>query len=178
MIDDERTHRLITAAGLVAAGVAVGYLMAPVPNVEGISAVGFFAGYKLGARLGALVGGLAMGLFSVLNPLGPPVPHVLLAQVVGVGLIGASGRLWGILAPRVRSPEGLAAGMGAVLTLVATVMSDYAFAVSIGKWRNPLPVLAVGVPFSAVRVVTNGLIFAGLGVFLVRMRRPADGGGT
>jgi hypothetical protein len=176
MTGDGSTHRLITAASLVAAGIALGYLLAAVPNVEGISAVSFFAGYRLGARLGCLVGGLTMGLFSLFNPLGPPVPHVLAAQVVGTGIIGASGRLWRELAWRLPLGALLAGAMGAGLTLLALVMADYAFAVSMGKWRDPLPVIVLGLPFSAVRIVSNGLIFGGLGAFLLRRDRLMETG--
>ena len=172
MMGDGSTDRLIIASGLVAAGLALGYLLAAVPNVEGISAVSFFAGYRLGARLGALVGMLAMGLFSLFNPLGPPLPHVLVAQVVGMGAVGAAGRLWRALARRIPRPEVLAGAMGAGLTALAAVMADYALAISVGRWRDPLPVILAGLPFSAVRIGSNALIFAGLGAFLVRRDRP------
>jgi hypothetical protein len=174
MKGDGSTDRLMIASGLVAAGLALGYLLAAIPNVEGISAISFFAGYRLGVRLGALVGGLAMGLFSLFNPLGPPVPPVLAAQVAGMGLVGASGRLWRGLAWRVPRPEVLAGVIGAALTAFVAVMADYALAVSLGRWRDPLPLIIAGLPFSAVRAGSNALIFAGLGAFLVRRDRPKE----
>jgi hypothetical protein len=178
MSDRGRIRKLITGANLVAVGIAVGYLLAAVPNVEGISAVSFFAGYRLGAKWGALVGGLTIGVFSLFNPLGPPVPQVLAAQIAGMAIIGVSGYLWGRFARKARFAELFAAALGAVLTLVASVMADYAFAVSIGKWRDPLPVVVAGLPFSALRVVSNSLIFGGLGAFLVRRPLPSENGVT
>jgi hypothetical protein len=193
MVEALRIHRLSMAAALVGVGVAIGYMLAGVPNVEGISAVSFFAGYRLGAGPGALVGGLAIGIFSALNPLGPPLPQVLIAQIIGMGLIGAAGRIWRllVLAPGdgripkipgggwfgvgIRRAEVLAAAMGAVLTLVYGVLADYGFAVSIGRWKDPLPVIAVGLPFSVVHVVSNCLIFGGLSAFLVRGRTTLGG---
>jgi hypothetical protein len=168
MVGAGHTHRLSAAAALVAVGVALGYLLAGVPNVEGISAVSFFAGYHLGIWGGAVVGGLTIGVFSLLNPLGPPVPQVLLAQIIGMGLIGAAGHVWGISALKTRFAGFFAVVMGLLLTLVYGVLTDYGFAVSIGRWRDPIPVIAAGLPFSVVHVVSNGLIFGGLGAFLVR----------
>jgi len=186
-------RRISVAAALIAVGVALGFLLAGVPNVEAISAVSFFAGYQLGAGGGVLVGALAIGIFSMLNPLGPPLPHVLAAQIVGMGIIGAAGHLWALLAIRphgarsslihvrkpfeikIRPAEALAAALGALLTLLYSVLVDYGFAVSIGRWKDPVPVIAVGLPFSAIHVISNGLIFAGLGAFLVRRRNRMAG---
>jgi hypothetical protein len=171
MMDGEHIRKLSMAAVLVAVGVALGYLLVGVPNVEGISAVSFFAGYELGAGLGAAVGGLSIGMFSLFNPLGPALPQVVAGQVAGMVIIGASGHLWHMFARRRRFAELLAAALGVVLTLFYGVLADYGFAVSIGRWRDPLPVIAVGLPFSAIHIVSNGLIFAGLGAFLVRRKR-------
>jgi hypothetical protein len=153
---------------LVALGVALGFLLAGVPNVEGISAVSFFAGCHLGARGGATVGGLTIGLFSLFNPLGPPLVQVLAAQVLGMGLVGASGHLWRLLAQKIPRPEVLAVILGAALTFIYGILTDYGFAVAIGRWREPLPVIVAGLPFSVLHIVSNSLIFGGLGVFLVR----------
>lgn len=181
-------RKLSTVAALVAVGVALGYMLAGVPNVEGISAVSFFAGYHLGMGPGVVVGGLAIAIFSMFNPLGPPLPQVLVAQIAGMGMIGAAGHVWGLfvlkthsarlqavhirrpLAIRVRPAEALAATLGAVMTFVYGVLADYGFAVSIGRWKDPLPVIAVGLPFSVIHVISNALIFGGLGAFLVRRR--------
>ena len=164
-------RRLSMAGALVAAGVALGYMLVGVPNVEGISAVSFFAGYQLGAGAGAVVGGLAMGIFSLFNPLGPPLPQVFVAQIVGMGIIGAAGHIWGALARRIRFAEFLAAVLGVLLTLLYGILADYGFAVSIGSWKDPVPVIAVGLPFSVIHIVSNGLIFGGLGAFLIRRRK-------
>ena len=161
---------LSMAAVLVAVGIALGYLLVGVPNVEGISAVSFFAGYQLGAGPGAVVGGLSIGIFSLFNPLGPPLVQVLVAQILGMGIIGASGDIWGRFAVKIRFAEFLAGALGALLTFAYGILADYGFAVSIGRWKDPLPVIAAGLPFSVIHIVSNGLIFAGLGAFL--LRRP------
>jgi hypothetical protein len=182
-------HRLSVTAALVAVGVAVGYMLAGVPNVEGISAVSFFAGSQLGLGAGALVGALAIGIFSMLNPLGPPLPQVLATQIVGMGMIGAAGHLWAVCAlssrgarmpaPRIKrwfdvriGPGGVwAAAAGAVLTFIYSVLVDYGFAVAIGRWKDPVPVIVLGLPLSVVHIISNTLIFGALGAFLIRKKR-------
>ena len=136
---------------------------------------------------------MTIGIFSMLNPLGPPLPQVLVAQIAGMGIIGVAGRLWALFAfgakgarfpdvhirrpfdIRIRPAEGLAVGLGAVLTFVYGVLADYGFAVSIGRWKDPIPVIAVGLPFSVIHIISNGLIFGGLGAFLVRRRQTTGG---
>ncbi len=174
MIASGQIPRLSMMAILVAVGVAVGFLLVLVPNVEGISAVSFFAGYQLGAGAGAVVGGLAMGIFSMFNPLGPPLPQVLVAQIVGMGIIGAAGHIWGAFALKIRFAGFLAGALGVLLTSLYGILADYGFAVSIGRWEDPIPVIAAGLPFSVIHIISNGLIFGGLGAFLVKRR--VDGG--
>jgi uncharacterized membrane protein len=160
--------RFSTAAVLIAAAIALGYLLVGVPNVEGMSAVSFLAGCLLGSGGGALVGAVSIAFFSVLNPLGPPLPHVLVAQVLGMALIGVSGSVWRRLVSIVPRPEILAAGMGALLTLIYGVLADYGFAVSMGRWKHPWPVIVAGIPFSIIHVVSNAIIFFGISLFVVR----------
>jgi uncharacterized membrane protein len=156
---------------MIALAFDLGYLLAGIPNVEAISAVSFFSGYLLGARSGAIVGAVSIFLFSVFNPFGATFPAVLAAQTLGMALIGCSGRLWKQLAVRVPKPELTAACFGAVLTLVYSVLADYGLAVSMGRWREPLQVIAAGIPFSIVHIVSNALIFGALGAFVVHKRK-------
>lgn len=166
------TGRLTKAAMLIALAVALGYLLAAVPNVEAISAVSFFSGYLLGAATGALVGGVSILLFSVLNPLGPSFPLVLAAQVLMMALMGACGDVWRRVIMLTGRAEFFAATFGVVLTLAYGVIADYGFAVSMGRWKDPFPVIAAGLPFSVVHIVSNGLIFGGTGAFIARKYPP------
>lgn len=163
-------------AVLTALAVAVGMILAHVPNVEGVSAVSFFAGYLTGWASGCVVGGTAMFLLSLLNPLGPAPPPVLAAQILGMATVGASGALLrrvGRGAPR----AGLVAiGFGALLTVLYDALTNYGVAVSIGRWRDPLAILIAGVPFAVLHTVTNAMIFGAVAAILVR-RHPRPGGG-
>ncbi len=168
---------LAVTAVLIGLGVTLGLLLVAVPNVEGISAVCFFSGALLGAAAGGLVGAVSMGLFSLLNPLGPAAFPVLGAQVAGMALIGCSGALSLRLA---RSPGGaalLAGVSGGVLTFLYDVLTNYGFAVTMGRWRDPLPFIAAGIPFSVMHVVSNVLIFAGVGAFVFSRARSRRGAG-
>jgi uncharacterized membrane protein len=156
---------------MIALAFDLGYLLAGIPNVEAISAVSFFSGYLLGARSGTVVGAVSIFLFSVFNPFGMTFPAVLAAQTLGMALIGCSGRLWKRLATWVPRPELSAACFGAVLTLVYSVLADYGLAISMGRWREPLPVIAAGIPFSIIHIVSNALIFGAVGAFVVHKHK-------
>jgi len=162
---------IATTAVLIAVAVAVGLLLAPVPNVEGISAVCFISGFLLGWKRGGLVGATAMVLLSLLNPLGPAPPPVFAGQVIGMGTIGMAGDLLKRTSPA-RARLGLySMAFGAVLTLIYDIITNYGVAVSIGRWRNPAAILLAGVPFSAIHVVTNTVIFGAAGALVARRRR-------
>lgn len=157
-----------TTAVLIALAVAVGILLAPIPNVEGISAVSFFAGLLTGWKRGALVGATAMALLSLLNPLGPAPPPVALAQVAGMGAIGAAGRVARLAGTRRVRLEVLAMVSGALVTFAYDALTNYGVAVAMGKWRDPWVVLLAGVPLGAVHLVSNTMVFAAVAALVVR----------
>jgi uncharacterized membrane protein len=163
---------LAIAAVLIALSVTLGLLLVAVPNVEGVSAVSFFSGAILGAGGGAFVGAVSMGLFSVLNPLGPAVFPVLLAQMAGMALMGCSGALWLKLAGSRGRAAVLAGVAGGVLTFIYDVLTNYGFAVTMGRWSDPLPFIAAGIPFSVVHIVSNALVFAGVATLVHSRKRP------
>lgn len=168
--------RVATTAILIALAVAVGMVVSPIPNVEGVSAVSFFSGYLTGWRSGAAIGGTAMLMRSLLNPLGPAPPQVLAAQIAGMALVGAGGCLLG----RVRRAEAGAGlvgmGLGAALTLAYDAVTNYGVAVSIGRWRDPLAVMVAGVPFAAIHVASNVLIFGAVAAIVVPRYSFGPGG--
>lgn len=168
--------RLATRAVLTALAVAAGLALAHVPNVEGVSAVSFVAGYLTGWAGGCTIGAAAMLLLSLLNPLGPAPPPVIAAQVAGMAIVGSAGVL---LRPfgRARRAALAAMALGAVTTLVYDVLTNYGVAVSVGRWRDPAAIMLAGVPFAAIHTATNAAIFGAVAVFLTR-RHPSPGGGA
>lgn len=165
-------HRNVASAALlIAAAVAVGLLLAAVPNVEGISAICFFSGYLLGWKRGGLVGATAMFLLSLLNPLGPAPPPVFATQVIGMALVGMAGDIVRKIGPSRKRVGLYSMVFGAVLTLLYDTITNYGVAVSVGRWRNPVAILLAGIPFSAIHVATNTAIFGAAGALMAR-RRP------
>ncbi len=156
-----------------AIGVGLGFSLAGVPNVEPLSAVAFVAGYLLGRSSGIVVGGLSILLFSLFNPLGPPVPGVLAAQVVAMSFIGLLGAFWRSLVAAGFKNALVAAALGAIGTLIYSLATDVALAASIGKLRHPLPIVIAGLPFSLVHTLSNGAIFFGVGLVLRRRYPPS-----
>ncbi len=111
-----------------------------------------------------------MLLLSLLNPLGPAPPPVLAAQVVAMGVIGCSGHLLRKTGSGKTRLELWAMGSGAVLTFYYDALTNYGVAVSIGKSRDPLVVMLAGIPFAAIHIVTNTMIFGAVAALVVRKR--------
>jgi uncharacterized membrane protein len=160
--------RTTEAAVLTALAVALGMLLSAIPNLEAVSAVSFFSGFLLGWRGGGLVGGISMMILSLMNPLGPAPPPVLMAQIAGMASVGACGHLWRKLAVRYGKPGLLAIALGCVLTLLYDLVTNYGVAVSIGRWQDPLPVIISGAPLSVLHIASNGMIFGGTGTLMMR----------
>jgi hypothetical protein len=183
------TAREIAGTGAVIGSiVALGYALAGVPNVELCTLTSFLGGWLLGAARGALAGGTGMFFFSLFNPLGPALPPVHVAQTAGMALAGASGGWLSVLArrhahfrrrlpgegrPSAAAPFILGA-TGAALTLVYDAATNAGHAVAMNLVRQMPSVIAAGVAFAALHIVTNAALFAVLGpaaLFLVERHR-------
>ncbi len=158
--------------------VALGFALAPVPNVELVTFTVFAAGATLGSARGALVGCLAAALYSGLNPAGSglAIPTLFAAQIVSWGLVGAVGGVAArVVFPRSGEPALLrtaaSGGLGVVLTLLyqgAVILGLALAGLSLGgaqvgwsTWRADLgAALAANAFFSLVHVVSNGILFA------------------
>lgn len=163
-----RTAMIAKIGVLSGTSVAVGFLLSSIPNVEGMSAITFLSGCLLGPIGGIAVGAIGISVFSVLNPLGPPLPPVLAAQVIAMSLFGLFGSMWKASTKKATTAILAAGLLGGVLTLLYGLLTDLAFAASIGRLRHPLPVIVAGIPFSALHIFSNVAIFIGVGGFLVR----------
>jgi hypothetical protein len=93
-----RERTVILAALFIALSVALGFLLAGVPNVELKTLTVFVAGAFCGARLGCAVGAFSILVHTLFNPLGPAPAPLLAAQVASFVVIGAAG---GIAGPRI-----------------------------------------------------------------------------
>lgn len=158
------TRELIQTALLIALCVALGYLMAGVPNVELISAAIFTAGLLVGVRRGALVGAVAEALYAGINPYGVSAPPLLVAQILAMMLIGSVGGalrgIWVHLDWRLQS--AVAAVAGFVLTLVFDVLTNSAVYLSLRETTTWAAVVVGGLmfPFPFAHALGNTLAFA------------------
>lgn len=152
--------RKIALAGLLSSlAVALGFLLAAVPNIELMTLTVFVAGALLGVRGGTLVGVVSMLIYSIANPMGAAIPLVTLSQVAGQGLVGAAGAA----APAVRRTwkgrmhRNLVFGAaGLTLTIAYDFLTNLALGLSMG---TVAAILAAGLLFSIIHFVSNALIF-------------------
>ncbi|MDP6529351.1 MAG: hypothetical protein QF819_09210 [Gemmatimonadota bacterium] len=140
----------------------LGFALSGVPNVELMGLSAFVSGLLLGPGFGALSSGLAMSLYSGLNPYGPPLPPVFVAQVAGMAVFGAAGGGIGVFVVRAGGWFGacIAGGAGFLLTLIYDVLTNLGVAASMGTLSRPGAVLAGGLLFSVGHLVSNTVIFA------------------
>ena len=167
--------RDITTVGLcIALAVAAGYAFLHIPNVELITSITFLSGLLLGCLRGALVGTASMILFSLFNPMGVPFVPVLIAQVLFMGLTGFVGGVWTrwirTYTFRLLSVAGFA-GTGFVLTLLYDVGTNTGFALSSGLMSQLFHIIAAGVVFSLIHLVTNTILFATLVPTVVKVMK-------
>ncbi|MFQ5601384.1 MAG: hypothetical protein ACE5G2_12640 [Candidatus Krumholzibacteriia bacterium] len=158
------TRELIHTALMVALCVALGYLMAGVPNVELISAAIFACGALSGVRRGALVGLLAELIYAGMNPYGISPPPLFLAQLCGMAAIGAAGgTLRRVDASRAWAAQVLFAGSsGFLLTLFYDLLTNSAIYVTVRESSSWAAVVLAGLsfPFPLAHPLGNSVGFA------------------
>jgi hypothetical protein len=176
------TRRLALFAVLTSLCLALQLTPRP-PNVEFTSLFVFFVGAAFGVILGGFLGAFVMllnGFLSSWGFAGLMMPF----QISGMVIVGVAGAVYG------RSKEGKytlsssgeVAVLGAFLTLVYDVITNFGVAVSfmlVGTPLVPAMVSAMipGVPFSIVHVASNALVFLVAFFPLNRAVREFLGGG-
>jgi energy-coupling factor transport system substrate-specific component len=155
---------LTRIATFVAVGVVVGLGLAVVPNVELVTAVCFTAGFLLGPSAGFLTGALTEALFAGFHPMGSTLGLVLIAQMLGMGLAGLLGAMASTVAGSAMKGLRFAlivTGLGLITTFVFDLLTNLAFPVMAGfSVSQYVVVLAAGVPFAVVHLLSNGLVFS------------------
>jgi len=163
-----RSSRLAFTALFAALAVALGYVRPPIPGVELITLGIFLGGVVTGVVGGIAVGILAECVFSMLNPLGPALPLVFVAQLLGMGIVGAAG---GLLAPHLaRLASGGRSLLLGVTGFLVTLIFDFVTNLAQGIHMGPiLPTLIAGLTFSLIHLGANTLVFALLGTGSLRV---------
>ncbi|MBL7032986.1 MAG: hypothetical protein ISR91_02475 [Candidatus Delongbacteria bacterium] len=161
---------MIMTALFAALAAALGFALVEIPNVELITFTVFMAGVLLGVRSGLLVGLIGEGLFSGLNPLGSglAIPPLFLAQIISFALIGAVG---GLIGKRlVRLPFWVIGLTGALLTLFYELLAALATVLVFGVGEQGLlAYLILGIPWSAIHLGLNFIVFAFLSRPVIRL---------
>jgi hypothetical protein len=165
-----RSSRIALAGLFVALALGIDLLTAPLPNIELLSLTIFLGGAATGPLTGFLIGVAAELIHSTLNPLGPAFPLVLVAQLLGMGIVGCTGGKLGPPVARLGRVKALAAlaGLGLVLTTLFDLLTNFALGIHLGP---VLPTLAGGILFAVAHIVSNTFVFAGLGLGGLRVLR-------
>ena len=167
------TRRIIQTGLFVALVVVLGFLLAEVPNVELMTVSVFLSGVILGLRRGVVVGLLSILLYSLFNPYGPPLPPLVLAQILGFAIIGSSG---GILRKQLalggKAPYLFSALAGLILTLIYDSLTTAATAVIVlgvdGFMKGLAGFFVAGALFIVVHTLSNTIVFAVTAVPVLR----------
>lgn len=157
-----RASRIALTAAFIALAVTLGFLLAPVPNVELVTLTVFLGGAATGVVGGGIIGALTALLHSGLNPLGLPFPLVLLGQVLGMAVAGVAGAWIGrrVQALAVWKQTVLLGLIGFGLTLCYQLLVNIGFGIHYGPI---IPAVVSGIAFTGLHLVANTIAFAALG---------------
>lgn len=170
------SRSVASLAIFVALVAAVGFALSGVPNVELMSLLTFASGAVLGPARGAFCGAAAMAFYSGFNPYGVAPPPTFATQLVGAAILGGVGGLAtrGDWFGRLHLAKQVAVGavLGAGLTLIYDVVTNFGVAWSMGAWNDPWPFIVAGLLFSLLHLGSNAVLFAiGLPPLLGVVRR-------
>ena len=151
----ERSPLVITLIAMfVAVGVAAGWLLCAIPNVELVTAVCFTAGFLLGVSAGLLTGAFTETLFAGFHPMGSSLGPLLAAQIIGMAARLAGSRRTGL-------PYALpVVGFGLLSTIIFDFLTNLAFPLMAGfSVSQTLVSLMIGLPFAAIHFTANAAVF-------------------
>ena len=156
-----RPRDIIFAAIFIALAVGGGLAMAQFPNVELITAAIFLSGMMLGVGFGVVVGAVAEFLYSFFNPYGLAAPPLLIAQVISMMLVGATGGLVRNLFGQRCPPAWVLGLIGWALTFIFDLLTTLSFTIVVGSGiAGFFAAIAIGFYFYLAHQVSNLLIFA------------------
>jgi hypothetical protein len=162
------TKRIALLSVLTALSVGIQLLPGRMPSIESTSFISFIVGVVFGSWTGGFLGALVMfanGFLSSWGLGGLNMPF----QMAGMGLIGFVGGLYG---KAIRSDDVIrgrnvaeSVVLGAFLTLLYDVLTNFGFAVQITLftgvplWAAFVGALITGAIFASIHVVSNAFLF-------------------
>ncbi|RQV98329.1 hypothetical protein EH220_03500, partial [bacterium] len=150
-------------AAFTAIGVVVGLALVAVPNVEGVTAVCFMAGFLLGPLAGFFCGALTETLFAGFHPMGSSIGITLISQVMGMSITGLLGGVAGKLFSSVISLRNalVIVAFGALSTFQFDLLTNLAYVVMAGfSFSQAFVVFAAALPFAAIHLLSNLMVFS------------------
>ena len=163
-------QNLITRVALFAALVFIlSYFAVFFPNINPSFFVVFLAGYLWGVRPGIGVGVIGFLLWSLLNPMGPPLYPILLAQLAGISFSAVIGAFFSkLIRPVPFSYYNL------IILSISGLLCGFWFQLPVSivdAWINQpfRERLIGGLLFSLITIISNGIIFPLLYPVLVFM---------
>jgi len=139
----------------IGTGVALGYLLAGIPNVELVTATIFLGGYIVGKGGGIMIGILTFGIFSSLNPYGMAPLPLLFTQMFAGGIIGFTG---GVIKGR-GDKVIVFATSGILLTLFYDLITNASGYFLFPQKQTFIVYMIAGIGFSALHIISNGAVF-------------------
>ncbi|RKY49493.1 MAG: hypothetical protein DRP86_05175 [Candidatus Neomarinimicrobiota bacterium] len=172
----ERNRRFVETGVFLALFWGLAYAFLYVPNVEFILFIAFLSGFLLGWIRGVFVALLGELVFSVANPMGSGLayPPMLMAQLLGFGIVASAGFGLRPVVRNIRTEKKmlifLFGAAGLVLTFVYDSLTSLAFPLASGFTGPQIWVTYLsGLPFYAIHILSNTLIFAILGPILIQI---------
>lgn len=147
-----RIEKIAKIPIFVALGIGLGYVFAPVPNVELVIPTIFLSGVLLGRREGGVVGFFVFLIFGFFNPYGPSPPPLLLAQILGGIVVG----VFGGIVPKNKLSFFIS---GFFLTLLYDILTNLSGYILFPGGKTFLAYIIAGMSFSLIHIVSNTLIF-------------------
>jgi len=164
-------RKLAWSGVLIALAIVLKLPILSVPNVEFLTFIIFSSGYLLGIIEGMIVGIISMSIYtSLITPYGlPPLP-IAMAQILSMALVGLSGGLvkrFRLISTFNSFLSYLSMGIaGLILTVFYDLLTNLAAAYVMGQFY---PVMVAAVPFAAIHIISNLVIFIILTPLLLKM---------
>jgi len=153
-----RSYVLTAFFGAVAA--AGGYLLMAIPNVEVFTLLLFVAGYSVGTGRGVIAACAASFLYFGLNPQGGFFPPLLISQMIGAALAPLAGAMFRRTRQRGWITAILCGIAGLLTTFGYDLITNLAYPFTAGfDYEQVIATLVLGIPFAALHIGSNLLIF-------------------
>ena len=159
-------NNTIKASIFTSLSIGMGFSLLLIPNIELVTFVVFTAGLVMGPLWGLIVGATSEFIFSTLNPLGSGLvfPPLLIAQVIGMALVGIFG---GFLRPLFWEKHLsffkiiLLGFTGFLLTFIFDSLTTLSYPVSAGfDLPQTIALYVSGLAFTLLHQVSNFAVFS------------------